>query len=109
MPFWLRTWPALLTFQRWASRPWNSSFTLALPQRNTLAALVGWLCEAEAVGTDPARGARTTTAATGAAMRAIREKGMRTTVEQVAVRRTPGQDGREVASRLARTLLYRKQ
>src|SRR4051794_32577169 len=90
MPCWLRTRLRWLTFQRLASDPWNSSLTLAFPQRNTLAALVGWLCEAEAVGTEPASGARTTRAATGAAMRAIRENGMRTTVEQVAARRTPG-------------------
>ena len=80
MPFWLRTWPALLTFQRLANRPWNSSFTLALPHRNTLAALVGWLCEADADGSEPASGTSRASVATGAATRAIREKDMRTTV-----------------------------
>ena len=90
MPCWLRTRPVLLTFQRFASRPWNSSFTLAFPQRKILAALVGWRSEAEAVGTDPVSGTRTASAATGAAIRAIREKGMRTTVGQVVDGRFPG-------------------
>src|SRR3954454_4186704 len=89
MPCWLRTRLRWLNFQRPASEPWNSSFTLALPQRKTLAALVGWLAEAEAVGTEPVRGASTARAASGAAIRAIREKRMRTTVGQVTDGRTP--------------------
>ena len=82
----------LLTSQRFASPPWNSSFTLAFPQRNTLAELVGWRSEADAVGTDPVSGTSTASAATGAAIRAIREKGMRTTVVRSSTGGFPGRD-----------------